>query len=218
MSLKRVAVTVLMLFLPLAVGGCSRLGPDTAPVPTGPVTECQYPTSGGAARPVDPPSKDAPNTGTLTATMEMAAGKVVFSFPRENAPCAVHSFESLVVQGFYDQTRCHRLVDQGIFILQCGDPTGTGRGGPGYNYADELNGRETYPKGTVAMANAGRNTNGSQFFIVWADTPLPPDYVVLGTVDEASLVTIGKIASQGVDAGDGMTPIADASISSIVLG
>ncbi|MGD8213568.1 peptidylprolyl isomerase [Aestuariimicrobium sp. Y1814] len=186
--------------------------------PTGPVTECSYPAAGGAARPVDVPPSRASTEGTLVATMEMAAGNVTLTFPRENAPCAVNSFESLVLQGFYDETTCHRLVDQGIFILQCGDPTGTGRGGPGYNYADELSGQETYPRGTVAMANAGADTNGSQFFICWEDTPLPPSYVVLGSIDEESLVTIGKIASQGVDAGDQTTPIADASIVRIVLG
>ena len=214
--LKGLSLAALFLALP-ALAGCSTIGAET-PAPTGTVSECAFPASGGAARPVDPPSPNAMNTGTMTATMEMVAGKVTFTFPRENAPCAIHSFESLVLQGYYDDTECHRLVDKGIFILQCGDPAGTGRGGPGYTYADELTGEETYPRGTVAMANAGPDTNGSQFFIVWADTTLPPDYVVLGTVDEQSLGTIGKIASQGVDAGDGTSPIADASITRIVLG
>lgn len=214
--LKRLALATLVLLAP-AFTACSTIGAET-PTPTGPTTQCEYPASGGAARPVDVPPAVASTQGTLSATMEMAAGNVVLSFPRENAPCAVNSFESLVLQGFYDDTKCHRLVDQGIFILQCGDPTATGRGGPGYAYADELSGSETYPRGTVAMANAGKDTNGSQFFICWSDTPLGSDYVVLGTIDEDSLQTIGKIASQGVDGGDGVTPIADASITRIVLG
>lgn len=214
--LRRLALPLLVLLVPV-LAACSTIGAEE-PAPTGPSVECQYPASGGAARPVDPPPTRASTEGTLVATMEMAAGNVTLSFPRGSAPCAVNSFESLVLQGFYDETRCHRLVDQGIFILQCGDPTATGRGGPGYHYADELSGQETYPRGTVAMANAGADTNGSQFFICWEDTPLPASYVVLGTVDEESLVTIGKIASQGVDAGDQTSPIADASIVRIVLG
>lgn len=215
-ALKRLALGLVVLLVG-TLSACSTIGAQT-PAPTGPTAECTYPASGGAARPVDVPPTQASRTGTLTATMQMAAGEVTFSFPRANAPCAINSFESLVLQGYYDQTRCHRLVDQGIFILQCGDPSATGRGGPGYTYADELGGDETYPRGTVAMANAGPDTNGSQFFICWSDTPLSSDYVVLGTIDEESLLTIGKIASQGVDAKDGMTPIADASITRIVLG
>jgi peptidyl-prolyl cis-trans isomerase B (cyclophilin B) len=83
--------------------------------------------------------------------------------------------------------------------VQCGDPTGTGRGGPGYQFADELTGTETYPAGTVAMANSGPDTNGSQFFIVYGDTSLAPNYTVFGTVDAASLKVIEKMASEGHD-------------------
>ena len=94
---------------------------------------------------------------------------------------------SLAEQGYFDATQCHRLTTEGIFVLQCGDPTGTGTGGPGYSFDDELSGEETYPAGTLAMANAGPNTNGSQFFIVYDDTQLPPAYAVFGTVDDASV-------------------------------
>ena len=108
---------------------------------------------------------------------------------------------SLAEQGYFDATPCHRLTTQGIFVLQCGDPTGTGTGGPGYSFDDELSGDETYPAGTLAMANAGPNTNGSQFFIVYEDTQLPPAYAVFGTVDEAGIKIVQEVAEKGTDTG-----------------
>ncbi len=100
--------------------------------------------------------------------------------------------------GFYDDTQCHRLVDMGgIFVLQCGDPTGTGTGGPGYRFADETRPEDTYPAGTVAMANAGPNTNGSQFFLVYEDSVLPPNYTVLGRMDAESTGVVARIAAEG---------------------
>lgn len=180
---------------------------------------CSYPVSREPARPVDPPSTTGvPVIGSATATLEMAAGTVTITMNRASAPCAVHSFESLALQQYFDGTRCHQLVDSGIFVLQCGDPTGTGQGGPGYTFADELSGQERYTPGVVAMANAGPDTNGSQFFFVWADSDLPPKYTVLGTVDARSLTVIQEIASQGVDAADGVSPIADAGLTRVVMG
>lgn len=183
-------------------------------------SDCSYPVGGSEpARPVDPPSGDeVKRSGVVTATMQMKAGTVTITMDRAKAPCTVHNFESLASQQYFDATKCHRLVDTGIFILQCGDPTATGRGSPGYSFADELTGKETYPRGTVAMANAGPDTNGSQFFLVWQDTLLDPNYTVFGTIDEPSLNVIASIASQGVDGGDGVSPIADASITSVTLG
>ena len=96
---------------------------------------------------------------------------------------------SLAEQGYFDDTTCHRLTTQGIFVLQCGDPTATGGGGPGYSFEDELDGAEKYPAGTIAMANAGPDTNGSQFFLVYEDTELPPSYTTFGTIDDAGLET-----------------------------
>ncbi|MDN5725623.1 MAG: peptidylprolyl isomerase [Propionibacteriales bacterium] len=118
---------------------------------------------------------------------------------RARTPCTVNSFESLVSQKFYDGTSCHRLADSGIFVLQCGDPTGTGTGGPGYTFADETFPEDTYPRGTVAMANSGPDTNGSQFFLVWDDSPLPPDYTVFGKMDEKSINIVAGIAAEGQD-------------------
>ena len=100
----------------------------------------------------------------------MSEGDVTITMDRSKAPCTVNSFVSLADQGFYDKTDCHRLADTGIFFLQCGDPTGTGDGGPGYQFANETDGNEKYRRGVVAMANAGPNTNGSQFMLFWDDS------------------------------------------------
>jgi peptidyl-prolyl cis-trans isomerase B (cyclophilin B) len=156
---------------------------------------CTYTPTGDAARKVDPPpSEPAPaeslkittNRGAITATLNVSG-----------TPCTANSFTSLARQGYFDDTKCHRLTTQGIFVLQCGDPTAIGTGGPGYSFDDELTGQETYPAGTLAMANSGPNTNGSQFFLVYADTPLPPDYTVFGQVDAAGLQVVKDIASAG---------------------
>lgn len=181
---------------------------------------CSYPADGKPARPVDPPpTTDVPTQGEVQAVLHMTAGDVTITMDRAKAPCTINSFLSLAQQGFYEETECHRLVDYGIFILQCGDPTGTGMGGPGYVMAEELDGRETYPAGTVAMAKRPEpGTTGSQFFLVWADTDLPPDYTVFGTMDKAGLDVIAGIAAQGVSASDGQSPNAEAKISSITLG
>ncbi|QXT64300.1 peptidylprolyl isomerase [Tessaracoccus palaemonis] len=155
----------------------------------------------------------------MVATIGLTAGDIDVTMDRATAPCTVNSFVSLAEQGFYDDTVCHRLVDTGIFILQCGDPTATGTGGPGYTIPDEVTADTTYPAGTVAMANRGaKNTGGSQFFLVYADTDLPADYTVLGTMDQAGIDVVGSIASQGVDAVDQTSPIAEAKITSITLG
>jgi peptidyl-prolyl cis-trans isomerase B (cyclophilin B) len=119
------------------------------------------------------------------------------------APATVASEVFLTQQGFYDNTQCHRLTTEGIFVLQCGDPAGDGTGGPGYTVPDEnlpADGAANYPAGTVAMANAGPGTSGSQFFIVYADTTLPGDYTIWGTVT-SGLDMVQEVASVGV--GDG---------------
>ena len=134
----------------------------------------------------------------------MTGGAVTITGDRAAAPCTLHSFESLVKQKFYDDTACHRLSDSGMFMVQCGDPTGTGRGTPGYRYADEIAPGTSYPAGTVAMANAGPNTNGSQFFIIYSgEAQLSPDYTVFGQVDEASLKVLRTMAAAGHDNGYG---------------
>lgn len=210
----------------VALAGCADANQSNPPesVVAGDTTSCAYPQAGEPARIVDPPpSEGVPTQGTVTATLELTAGDVTVTMDRSQAPCAVNSFVALAEQGYYDDTVCHRLTDVGLFVLQCGDPSATGRGGPGYTYADELEaiedmGLDAYPAGTVAMANAGPDTNGSQFFLVYADSQLKPDYTVLGTMDQAGTDVVGGIAAQGVDAADGTSPIAEARIMAVTLG
>ncbi|MET0295928.1 MAG: peptidylprolyl isomerase, partial [Microbacterium sp.] len=134
-------------------------------------------------------------------------------------PCTVESFVSLAQQQYFSNTECHRLTTSGIFVLQCGDPTGTGRGGPGYRFDDELDGGETYPAGTVAMANAGPGTNGSQFFLVYEDTPLPPSYTVFGQLSSEGLEVVQTIAADGVEGGaDDGAPATAVTITGVSLG
>jgi len=136
----------------------------------------------------------------VTYVLTMTEGNVAVTLDRAQAPCTVQSFVSLAKQGFYDNTRCHRLADSGIFILQCGDPLGTGDGGPGYSFADETTGTESYRRGVVAMANAGPNTNGSQFFLVYDDsTRLDPKYTIFGRMDEQSRGVVERMAFEGQD-------------------
>jgi peptidyl-prolyl cis-trans isomerase B (cyclophilin B) len=121
---------------------------------------------------------------------------MTFTLNRAAAPCAVENFVSLATQKYFDATPCHRLTTGTVSVLQCGDPTGTGSGGPGYSFGDELTGKEKYTKGVLAMANSGPNTNGSQFFIVYKDSQLGPNYTVFGTVSKG-LAVVEKVAAKG---------------------
>lgn len=114
---------------------------------------------------------------------------------------------NLAKDKYFDMTTCHRVTTSGIYVLQCGDRTGTGSGSPGFKFADENlpivagnNSSFTYASGTVAMANSGANTNGSQFFIVYRDSPLPPNYSIWGHV-VAGLGVVKQIAADGVQGG-----------------
>lgn len=216
---NRALPIVLMLSSLVALSACSDANKSNTgeEVASGTVT-CSYPAGSNPAKPVDPPDEKASDEGTVTATMKLTAGDVAITMDRAAAPCTVNSFVSLAEQGYFDNTRCHRLTDYGIFVLQCGDPTATGTGGPGYTFADEVKKDATYPAGTVAMANSGPDTNGSQFFLVYADTELPADYTVFGTIDQAGIDVVGGIAAQGVDAADGTSPIAEAKITTVSLG
>jgi peptidyl-prolyl cis-trans isomerase B (cyclophilin B) len=127
----------------------------------------------------------------------------------------------LAGQGYFDDTVCHRQTDsEGLQVLQCGDPSGTGTGGPAYEFPTQVTGAETYPRGTVAMANSGQGFDGSQFFLVYGDSQLPPSYTVLGTIDEAGLATLDTIAANGNDGsngpGDG-APTQEVRIQSLVV-
>ncbi|KQW52956.1 peptidylprolyl isomerase [Nocardioides sp. Root1257] len=193
----------LAIIAALTLAGCgSDSDGDTASdtAPTTATTKCTYTDDGrGASKEVDPPSAEATESGQVAVTIATSAGDIKAELDADAAPCTVHSFVSLAKQGYFDSTSCHRLTTSGIAVLQCGDPTGSGSGGPGYSFNDELSGSETYPAGTLAMANAGPNTNGSQFFVVYGDTQLDPAYTVFGTIDDASIKVVQKVADAGTD-------------------
>lgn len=135
---------------------------------------------------------------TYTATIVTNCGTITVALDGSHAPHTVNSFAFLAGKGYFTDTPCHRLTTQGIFVLQCGDPTGTGSGGPGYTIPDENLAGATYPAGSVAMANTGApHSGGSQFFFVYRNTPLPPDYTPFGTVT-GGLDVLRRIAAAGV--------------------
>ncbi len=136
---------------------------------------------------------------TYTATLETNHGDIVIDLDPERSPTTVNNFVFLAREGFYDGVIFHRVIEN--FMIQGGDPTGTGRGGPGYRFRDELEGPGEYKRGTVAMANAGPNTNGSQFFICHNDVGLPHSYTIFGKVT-SGLDAVDSIATSDTDASD----------------
>lgn len=138
-------------------------------------------------------------TKKYRAVIKTTAGDITLILDAEKTPVTVSNFVYLAKKGFYDNTVFHRVIKD--FMIQGGDPQGNGTGGPGYRFADEpING--DYKRGTIAMANAGPDTNGSQFFIMHADYPLPKNYVIFGQV-ESGLETIDKIATAAVKVNPG---------------
>ncbi len=203
---------------------------SASPDPTTPTTpsadpavpqECAYTEAGEASRPLALPVFDAavaaqPYSATLTTTQ----GDVTFQARTDVAPCASYSFRYLAEQGFYDGTPCPRVSNSASFgILQCGDPTGTGSGGPGYSFPDENLTEATYPAGTVAMANSGPNTNGSQFFLVFTDTQLSPDYTPFGTITAGLdvLQRVGAAGDDGSNPAGGGKPVLPIDITSVAI-
>jgi peptidyl-prolyl cis-trans isomerase B (cyclophilin B) len=163
--------------------------------------DCTYTKSEGAAKKVNPPANGKVKTGgTTEVTLKTSAGDLGLTLDSALAPCTVKSFVNLVDQKYFDNTICHRLtVGEGLQVLQCGDPSASGSGGPGYSFKDEVFPELKYGRGTLAMANSGPNTNGSQFFIVYGDgSGLSPNYTAFGTVDAAGLKAIDKVANAGV--------------------
>jgi peptidyl-prolyl cis-trans isomerase B (cyclophilin B) len=195
---------------------------------------CQYPASADpAAKKVKPPrtGKVPTDPAQVSASMVTNQGHIGLMLANNESPCTVNSFASLIGQKYFDNTKCHRLTtSQDLGVLQCGDPKGDGTGGPGYQFANEYPTDQyppndpaaqqpvLYPRGTIAMANAGPNTNGSQFFLVYKDSQLPPQYTVFGTIQADGLATLDKIAKAGVGGGgeDG-APAEDVTITSLLL-
>ncbi|ANH39674.1 Putative peptidyl-prolyl cis-trans isomerase [Nocardioides dokdonensis FR1436] len=166
--------------------------------------ECAYVEDGNPSKDVDLPPADPTVEGDVEVTLSTSIGDLDATLDAAATPCTVGSFVSLAEQSYFDATTCHRLTTEGIFVLQCGDPTATGTGGPGYTIPDELSGEETYPAGTLAMAKTPYpDSGGSQFFIVYDETPLPPQYTVFGTVDADGVKAVAEAASAGADDSNG---------------
>ncbi len=144
-----------------------------------------------------------PNGKTVyQATIHTNRGDVVINLLNSKATCTVNSFVYLAAKKYFNNTRCHRLTTVDPFVLQCGDPTGTGSGGPGYKFNNENLAGAKYTEGTVAMANSGANTNGSQFFIVYKNSTLAPSYTPFGEVVKG-LGIIQNVAKAGSDNANG---------------
>jgi peptidyl-prolyl cis-trans isomerase B (cyclophilin B) len=186
------------------------------PAPAG--TNCQYPaTTERASKPAKPPraGKVPTDPAQISASMTTNQGNIGLQLDNQKSPCTVNNFASLAQQGFFDDTNCHRLTTAPqLGVLQCGDPSGTGKGGPGYRFPSEYPTNQyrlsdpiltrpemMYPRGTLAMANSGPGTNGSQFFLVYQDSILPATYTVFGRIDDTGLATLDKIAEAGVEGG-----------------
>ncbi len=187
--------------------------PTPTPAPTASPSlvdgKCVYTKYGKAARKVKLPPAKPDTTAQYQATIATNRGDIVIDLNNKAAPCTVNSFVSLADQGFFNNTHCHRLTTIDPYVLQCGDPTGTGSGGPGYEFANEINssqgldGYVTYLPGTVAMANSGgTDTNGSQFFLVYKNSPLQPDYTPFGTIVSGFNI-IQNVAKAGSDNSNG---------------
>jgi peptidyl-prolyl cis-trans isomerase B (cyclophilin B) len=212
--------TAALLLIPvLLVTGCGAKKSSSDTTATGP---CKYTKDGSTpAKPAALPPRTPPADTPASMVISTNAGDIPITFDATQAPCTVNSFVSLARQGYFDRTPCHRLTTQGYYVLQCGDPMGTGSGGPGYSFADELVENDprlqpcgseagtaycTYGTGSVAMANRGPGTNGSQFFLVYGNSRFPPDYTVFGHLDAAGLKVLKAIAAKGIGKPDGMGP------------
>jgi cyclophilin family peptidyl-prolyl cis-trans isomerase len=197
----------------VGIAACQAAAP---PTPTAAPTIA--PTGGASAvlQWKSPPPMTIDPSKSYTATIKTTDGDLTADLFAKDAPVTVNNFVFLANQHFYENVKFHRIIKG--FMAQTGDPTGTGAGGPGYRFNDEPVTRK-YTRGTLAMANAGPNTNGSQFFIMHQDYPLPPNYTIFGQVTDG-LDVLDKIASTPVTAGRGgevSVPTQDVRIQAITI-
>lgn len=236
-----VAITAVIVVAGLSVGGVLLAGkssgttttPKTTPSATAtptpsptvaePATHCVYTAAGTAARKVSLPSATPNYKATYTATISTNRGAIVMDLLNSKATCTVNSFVHLAEAAFYNNSPCFRLsTADGVYILQCGDPTGKGSGGPGYGFANENLTGATYPAGTLAMANVSgeANSNGSQFFLVYKNSSLPPDYTPFGKI-VSGLNILQTVAKGGygkpLSSGGGGAPKEKVEIESVTI-
>ncbi|WP_410640856.1 peptidylprolyl isomerase [Amycolatopsis sp. lyj-346] len=200
---------------PAAIPG-GRAPMPKRPKPLADPVTCAFTPDPGVPAPKKvalPPDGPAPSAGTADVRLATTAGAIGLTLDRALAPCTVVNFLSLAKQGFYDGTSCHRLaVSTGLQMLQCGDPVGDGTGGPGYTIRDEVFPGLTYGRGVLAMAKStAPDSCGSQFFLVFGEIDIPPEYTVFGSIDDPGLQTLDVIARAGTDPakpgiGDGSGP------------
>ncbi|WP_175410668.1 peptidylprolyl isomerase [Streptomyces sp. TRM64462] len=213
---RRNAVVAAALAVVLAAGGAVY----ATGVLTGDDTKDGKTTAGesGSPTPSAPASSPEPSMAVdakaaYTMALKTNHGDITIAMDAGKTPRTVNSFQHLAGKKFFDGTKCHRLTvaPANISVLQCGDPGGDGTGGPGYTIPDEnlasmgkpaADGTVTYKAGTVAMANTGApDSGGSQFFLVYKDSKLPPQYTPFGTMDAAGLKAVQEIAKSGVEGG-----------------
>ena len=204
---RRIRIIGAVIVVAVVAGGAAGVvavtrGDDKPGAAQAKEASCTYtpvPGEQGAPKGLGTPASEPQHRGPVKATIKTNQGDVELELDGAKAPCTTNSFVFLAAKKFFDKTKCHRLsTSEGLRMLQCGDPTGTGKGGPGYRYDDENLEGATYPKGTVAMANSGEDTNGSQFFLVYGDSQLDPNYSVFGKITKG-LDVLEKIGKAGID-------------------
>jgi peptidyl-prolyl cis-trans isomerase B (cyclophilin B) len=186
-----------------ATSSASASATSSASAQAEPASTCSYQASGTAARKVGLPPAKPDDKATYQATIHTNRGDVVIDLLNSKATCTVNSFVYLAARKYFNGTHCHRLTTIDPLVLQCGDPTGTGSGGPGYKFASENLAGAKYTQGTVAMANTGApDSNGSQFFIVYKNSKLAASYTPFGEVVKG-LGIIQNVAKAGSDNANG---------------
>jgi peptidyl-prolyl cis-trans isomerase B (cyclophilin B) len=200
---KRLVVAVIATSLILSPSAFAEAKSKSTKSAKVPAIKCKTTKAVGHTPPSVAPADKLPKRLTRKFTFETNCGNIVVTTVGSKAPITVTQLATLARGGFFNNTLCHRLTTQGLYVLQCGDPTATGSGGPNFTYRDEnlpTDSLNNYPAGTVAMANSGPGTNGSQFFLVFADTTLGANYTIWGTITEG-LDIVRAIAKAGVKGG-----------------
>jgi peptidyl-prolyl cis-trans isomerase B (cyclophilin B) len=202
-NVKRLVVAVIATSLILSPSAFAETKGKSVKSAKVPAIKCKATKAVGHTPPSVAPAEKLPKRFARTFTFDTNCGTIVVTTVGAKAPITITQLATLARGGFFNNTLCHRLTTQGLYVLQCGDPTATGGGGPNFTYRDEnlpVEGLNNYPAGTVAMANSGPGTNGSQFFLVFADTTLGANYTIWGTITQG-LDIVKAIAKAGVKGG-----------------